>query len=114
MATKFLQAGDLSRRINILQKDQLQDSFGTTGYVETPLFENVPAYRRAKAGNEASQDAVAPRVTAKQREVFDVRYRPQIKPSMVLVYEGRKYNITAAYEGTGRRQWTVIEAEITD
>ena len=116
MSAKAYQAGDLDRQIILQQPAEIHDESGLrlTVWDDEPL--PTPCKRLSEPGNEQGTEKETDKRSgiATQTDQFIIRYRPDIKPTWRLLYEGQQYLITASVEGPGRRQWTRITAKQND
>lgn len=107
-----MQAGDLDRKIDILTLDTHKNTLGEMGKSLSPFATGVWAKKQDISGKE---EVESERETAFGRTDFTIRYRSDLKETMVLQCEGVTYDILNVREGDGeRRQWTVIEAKKHD
>ncbi len=116
---KPLQSGDLRHKLDLYTKDTHRNGKGESiGQSPSPFAKNVPCRKREKPGVETGGDgsgaASAARETAYGLAEFDLRYRTDILPTMILYCGGVRYDILNVREGEGTNQWLVIEAQKHD
>ncbi|WP_162386701.1 phage head completion protein [Spirosoma endbachense] len=117
---KALQPGDLDRKLSLFTMDAHKNGKGESiGKSESPFVENLPCRKRERGGVETGGDGsgspAASRETAYGLVDFDIRYRTDLLPTMILKCEGVLYDILNISEMPGpRRQWLTIETQKHD
>ena len=97
--------GQLDRKVT-LQAPVIvaQDLYGQPAPVSFTDIATVAAGVKYDKGNEA---VAADQNTATQRILFTIRYRPDVRPTWQLGYEGKVFQITDVAE-IGRRRGTIL------
>lgn len=93
--------------INFQERSKKQDSFGAMVNTWTDVFKHVPAAVEPVSGRDfiASAEMRYPVTTR-----FVIRYNPEIKPTMRIMYRNSVYTISAILEDatTGLEYLTIL------
>ncbi|QHV99222.1 head-tail adaptor protein [Spirosoma endbachense] len=117
---KALQAGDLDCKLSLFTLDTHKNGKGESiGQSESPFVQNLSCRKRERGGVETGGDGsgspAASRETAYGLVDFDIRYRMDLLPTMILYCEGIQYDILNIHAMAGtRRQWLTIETQKHD
>lgn len=104
-------SGELNRRIRIVAQTA---EINENGYPVTRDEEICETWARAITSGDATYDA-AGAIIASQAMNFDIRYRDGIKPGMYVLFEGKRYQITATNEYDYKKRFLgmkTIEGEV--
>lgn len=96
-----MRLSDLRHRVVIQRYKATQDEYGQP--IQTWI--DVAAVWANVEGLSGRELFEAQQTRAEADHRVTIRYRDDITPTMRIVNDGRSYNITAAADRTGRREW---------
>lgn len=116
--TQTWQAGDLRNRCDFFTLDTHRNGKGESiGKSPSPFAQNVPCRKRelggVETGGDGSGSPSAARETAYGRAEFDLRYRSDLKETMLLFCEGVQYDILNIRKVV-HKKWITIEVQKHD
>lgn len=102
-----MRAGELRHRITIQEQGETKDSFGA----DTLTWQDFATVWAAIEPLQGREYFAAQQVHAEVTTKIRIRYLPGVKPSMLVLFGNRKFNILAVTNSNERNRELVLMAK---